>query len=160
MAGLFDVLNRVIQQPDFPEGEFWHIERVSTDKEIIAQGEQSTTFYMILKGKVRVMGRVMLDGDKKVSPGVCDLGENEVFGELVLFDQAPRSATVKALEATELVAIDSAALKRYFDINQEHGYEFLRELTGVLVERLRHSNEKVFSLLAWGLKAHGIEQHL
>ena len=35
-----------------------------------------------------------------------------------------------------------------------------KDIIDVLVRRLRNTNKKVFSLFAWGLKAHGISDHL
>jgi hypothetical protein len=40
------------------------------------------------------------------------------------------------------------------------GLKTLREFYGALISRLRKSNQRVESLFAWGLRAHGIDKHI
>ena len=54
---------------------------------IIKEGEESTDAYIILKGEVDVVK------NKKV---IATLGENNLFGEIGLVDQRPRTATCVA----------------------------------------------------------------
>ena len=46
--------------------------------------------YLIQRGCVRVTERVELEDRRHIQPGICDLGANEVFGELSLFDPGPQ----------------------------------------------------------------------
>jgi len=160
MSKAFDVLTEVINHADFPVPDCWQLARYQPNEEIIRSGDKGECLYMIRRGRVRVIGKVELEQDRQVKPGMADLDTGEIFGELVLFDQAPRSATVMALEQCELAVIDSEKLRQFLQANPELGFRFLRELTSTLVGRLRHANDKIYSLLAWGLKAHGIDKHL
>ncbi len=54
---------------------------------IIKEGEESTDAYIILKGEVDVV---------KNNKVTATLGENNLFGEIVLVDQRPRTATCVA----------------------------------------------------------------
>jgi CRP-like cAMP-binding protein len=83
-----------------------------------------------------------------------------VFGELSLFYTGPRLASVVAVESCELLYFDAVALSDYFDRNPEFGYRALKELFSILSARLRQADRRLCSLLAWGLKAHGIDSHL
>lgn len=64
--------------------------------EIVKEGEVGVGFFLIRSGKVDV-----IRGGKKLST----LGPGQYFGEMSLLDKAPRSATCKATEATETLAI-------------------------------------------------------
>lgn len=156
MSGLLDVLrdDRLVDTGiaylrDFLPGET-----------IITEGEEGRSVYLIEHGQVRVSERVELEDRRHIQPGLCDLGPNEVFGELNLFHAAPRSASVVAIDSCRLRVLDAEGLVGFLDRHPELGYVVLRELFTVLSSRLRQADRRLGSLLAWGLKAHGIDQHL
>ena len=127
---------------------------------IIVEGSDDRIVYLVEKGTVRVSERIQLEDRRHIQPGLCDLGEGEVFGELSLFEGGPRSASVVAVEPCELLVFDAAALAAYFDRHPELGYVVLKGLFDVLSRRLRQADRRLGSLFAWGLKAHGIDRHL
>jgi MFS family permease len=67
--------------------------RVTTGQVVVAQGEPADRFYMIESGTF-VVTQEQAPGASPVT--LRRLGVNEVFGELGLLNQAPRSATVTA----------------------------------------------------------------
>jgi len=127
---------------------------------IINEGEEGRSVYLIEQGQVRVSERVELEDRRHIQPGLCDLGPGEVFGELNLFQAMPRSASVIAIDSCRLRVIDAERLAGFLDQHPELGYVVLRELFSVLSGRLRQADKRLGSLLAWGLKAHGIDRHL
>jgi len=60
---------------------------------------------VVLVGRVEVSK--VVEGRQLV---VCQLGESEVFGEMTLFLNAPRSATVRALEECRLLQVGRPAV--------------------------------------------------
>lgn len=137
----------------------WH-RAYESHQSIIREGSVARRLYLVERGRVRVTGRVALDDSRHIQPGLCDLGPGEVFGELSLFDAAPRSASVVALEACELLEFDTEALAAYFEHRPDQGYRVLEALFGILTQRLRQADRRLELLFAWGLKAHGIDRHL
>jgi len=83
--------------------------------------------YAIKRGRLEVLvhGRV-----------IDTLGEDEVFGEMALLEDTTRSATVVALEETELVEIAAAQ----FHILVRQNPDFALQLMRMLSERLRRSH--------------------
>ena len=152
-------LKALLEHPDFREGNHWRPVRVAAGQAIFREGDDGMDLYLILTGCVRVMGDVELEA-RHIQPGFCDLRAGALFGELALFDQGARSATVVAVEDTELAVIDGGELLRFFDANPDIGYNLLKKMLTMTVGRLRATNKKLVSLFAWGLKAHRIEQHL
>ena len=153
------VLYHLIQHPSFPK-DLWQHRRYAEHELIIRQGECSGNLYLVLSGSVRVMGNVLLDGQRRVQPGFGDLGTGEVFGELALFDDLPHSASVMAITDCEIAVIDGKRLLSHLDQHPQQGYSVLKNLGCTMVQRLRKTNDKLFSVFAWGLKAHGIDKHL
>jgi len=93
-------------------------------------------------------------------PGIFELGEGEVFGELALFDPGPRSATVVAVVDCELAVLDGPSLLAFLDGHPEEGYGIMKDLVVTLVGRLRGTSRKLLAVLAWGVQARGIDRHL
>jgi response regulator RpfG family c-di-GMP phosphodiesterase len=80
------------------------------DVVICREGEAGSTMYVITKGNVSVssdMGWGQRELDRK--------GPGAVFGEMALITNDARSATVRALEATECLQLDSADFDSLLD---------------------------------------------
>ncbi|MDO9239425.1 MAG: cyclic nucleotide-binding domain-containing protein, partial [Methylicorpusculum sp.] len=82
------------------------------------------------------------------------------FGEICLLEFLPRIATVTALTDGYAIEVNGKLLNAYFEKKPEPGYRFYKQLFAIFIERINRANQRVENLLAWGLKAHGIDQHL
>ena len=99
---------------------------------VIKEGTKGTSAYIILSGTVKVVKRI---GSKEI--GMATLGDGQVFGEMGLIEDRPRSATVRA---------DSTLKTRVID--REQFNELLKKNPSVLIpimkslfERLRQASE-------------------
>jgi putative peptide zinc metalloprotease protein len=72
---------------------------------IIQQGDVGDRFYLVRSGRVRVR-RSTDDGTEVV---LGEMGAGEYFGEMALLSDAPRVATVEAVEATRVWSLDKGA---------------------------------------------------
>jgi CRP-like cAMP-binding protein len=102
---------------------------------VFREGDQSDTCYVIRTGHVRAV-REHTDGR---SLTLATLGPGEIFGELAIFDEEQRSATVEALEETEVIAILAGDMRRML---REHPDIAVKLLAG-LSRRLRETNERL-----------------
>ncbi|MEB3325997.1 MAG: mechanosensitive ion channel family protein [Cyanobacteriota bacterium] len=73
---------------------------------IVQEGAEGDSLYIVLLGGVEVSKEV--DGRQLV---VRQLGKNDVFGEMTLFLDAPRSATVRALDECRLLRVDRPSVQ-------------------------------------------------
>jgi CRP-like cAMP-binding protein len=72
---------------------------------IVREGAEGESLYVVLAGRVEV------SKDRDGQPVVVrQLGVGEVFGEMTLFLDAPRSATVRAVEECRLLRVGRAAV--------------------------------------------------
>jgi CRP/FNR family transcriptional regulator, cyclic AMP receptor protein len=69
---------------------------------IIRQGEEAECMYVILEGEVEVI----LDEGSEDPLQLAVLREDEVFGELALFDDTDRIATVRAMGEVRVLSVD------------------------------------------------------
>jgi len=63
---------------------------------IFREGESSQEAYRILRGRVEIS--IMADGKPVI---LAQLGEGDIFGEMAMVDERPRSASAQSLEVTE-----------------------------------------------------------
>jgi CRP/FNR family transcriptional regulator, cyclic AMP receptor protein len=105
---------------------------------IMAAGDPTDSLYIVLSGRLKVM---MSDADGK-EVILTILGPGEFFGEMGLIDDAPRSASVVAIEPCELLAITRRDFKKCLAENIEMSMAVMRGL----VRRLREADRKIGSL--------------
>jgi len=153
-------IHTILSDPQLIESGIAQRRVYDTGEPIITEGSTDRNVYLILRGSVRVAGRIEIEGHRHIQPGLCDLSAGEIFGELSLFESGPRSASVAAIASCELLVFDAEALAAHFDRHPEEGYLVLKWLFSVLNGRLRQADRRLESVFAWGLKAHGIDNHL
>jgi CRP-like cAMP-binding protein len=64
---------------------------------VFRQGDSGDRFYIVESGRCEIW----IDGEK-----VAEVGPGGGFGEIALLRDVPRTATVKAVEETRLLALD------------------------------------------------------
>lgn len=105
---------------------------------ILVAGDATDSLYIVLAGRLKVM---MSDSEgKEVILSI--LGPGEFFGEMGLIDDSPRSASVVALEACELLAVSKRDFARLLAQSVEMTVAVMRGL----VRRLREADRKIGSL--------------
>jgi len=97
---------------------------------IVTQGTPGQAFYLILDGQVEIFR----DGQS-----LGTFGPGDFFGEMSLLDQAPRSATIKALEATNCLMLSSWDFKALLESHPSIAVKLLE----VLSRRLRVADERL-----------------
>ena len=76
-------------------------ETVAEGDVVIKEGEAGDCLYFILSGSVSVIKHM----ETSQAIHLADMGPNDYFGEMALFDNQPRSASVKAREDTQLLIL-------------------------------------------------------
>lgn len=87
----------------------------SADEPIVRRGQEGNSMFVVHRGSVRVQVREA-SGKAKV---IMKLAEGDFFGEMGLFTGEPRTATVIALEETEVLEITHDSLKPILEDNPE-----------------------------------------
>ena len=138
------VLKAVPLFSSFPEEQLRMLATVVTRKSatrstiVMAGGDATDSLYIVLSGRLKVM---MSDSDgKEVILSI--LGPGEFFGEMGLIDDSPRSASVVAIEACELLSIAKRDFKKCLVDSHEMAMHVMRGL----VKRLREADRKIGSL--------------
>ncbi len=102
---------------------------------VFREGDASDTCYVVSNGRARAL-RTHRDGRTLT---LATFGPGDIFGELALFEDERRSATVEAIEQTGTVAVLGPDMRR---LMSEHA-EISSRLVIALGRRLRETNERL-----------------
>ncbi len=106
--------------------------------QIISEGESGDAVYFILSGRVNVT----LYGEEGREIVLAVLKEGDMFGELSIIDDQPRSANVEAVKKLECLVINKASFLGYLSTHHKVYMRLFAYLTG----RLREATRKIGGL--------------
>lgn len=101
---------------------------------IMAEGEFSQELYILVSGRVRIVK----DYRGPHARTLAILTPGDFFGEMAIFESAPRSATVVAEEEAELLVLSPDKFKQTIYQKPDMAFEIFRELSA----RLRRREEQ------------------
>jgi len=112
---------------------------------ILRQGEKGNCMYVIQSGKAEVLEK----GYNNIEIKLAVLSKGDVFGEMAIFQEEIRSATVRALGKVQVIVVDKRIfLKR---VHEDPSFAFtlmqkmtrrIKELSATMKERRRMAREK------------------
>lgn len=113
------------------------------DMEIIfREDDEGKEMFLINSGKVKITKNL-----RGYMARIAILNEGDFFGEMALFEDAPRSATAMALENTEVLALDKEALLKLIQSDPNMALNMLKKMS----ERIRKIDEELTRLIVKGL---------
>jgi CRP/FNR family transcriptional regulator, cyclic AMP receptor protein len=120
---------------------------------LFREGEKGKELFIIRSGAVIVSKHVK----GRVEQVLARLGPGDFFGEMSLFDDQPRSATIQAETETIMYGLDRSSLDHLIEQNPRAATAFFTQVVLVLVKRLRDSSDLVAEVTRWGLEATGLD---
>jgi CRP/FNR family transcriptional regulator, cyclic AMP receptor protein len=143
-ASAEDVAALLAQVPAFEQlaaGELSEVAAVAVPRSFAAgdavfrEGDASSTCYVVREGHARAI-REHADG-RQIT--LSTFGPGDIFGELAMFDDERRSATIEAIDDLDVLAILGSDMRR---LMHEHA-DIAVKLAVSLVRRLRAANERL-----------------
>jgi CRP-like cAMP-binding protein len=144
MAGMEEIVRLLEKVPVFAELAPDDLRRVADvavprrfagQQVIFREGDSSDTCYVVRRGHARAV-RENVDG-RTIT--LAHFGPGDIFGELAMFDDERRSATVDTLDAVDAVGIAGSDMRRLL---REHP-DIAAKLVIALGRRLREANERL-----------------
>jgi len=118
-------------------------ERFDAEALIFAEGERGDKLYIVVDGQVRISRLVPGMGEECLTI----LKRGEVFGEMALIDEQPRSADARAHTAgCTVFSVSRSVLQEVLAMDPDAAVQFLTLLCRLLCRRLRAMNDR---LVAW-----------
>ncbi len=140
-AEVVELLARVPVFSTLVPGDLERISELAVPREfdsgqvVFREGDSSDTCYIVRSGRARA---VREHSDGRVIT-LATFGPGDIFGELAMFEDERRSATVEAIEPTAVVAVLGPDMRR---LMTEHP-EISTRLVIALGRRLRETNERL-----------------
>ncbi|MDI1435169.1 Stp1/IreP family PP2C-type Ser/Thr phosphatase [Polyangium sorediatum] len=106
------------------------------DQIVVQEGDRGDELFIVLSGQVRISrGETVLN----------EFGPGEHFGEMALIRAAPRSATVTAIEPSELIVLHRNDFFEILRKEHELAVKLLWQFLGVLADRLDQTSRDLSS---------------
>jgi len=140
-AEVVELLARVPVFSTLVSGDLERIAELAVPREfdsgqvVFREGDSSDTCYIVRSGRARA---VREHSDGRVIT-LATFGPGDIFGELAMFEDERRSATVDAIEPTSVVAVLGPDMRR---LMTEHP-DISTRLVIALGRRLRETNERL-----------------
>lgn len=132
-VSLFDGLEHKVLNNIFRLGMVQNFRKGDT---IIREGRPGGEIYILVNGKVEVVKSVKRGKGKRLST----LGRGSIFGEMSVFDGAPYSASVRALQDCDVHIMRADDFMKFLRQNPKEGVEILSTLVVSVSNRLRRAN--------------------
>lgn len=113
---------------------------------IILEGDFSQELYILVSGRVRIVK----DWSGVHERTLALLTQGDFFGEMAIFESAPRSATVVAEEEAELLVLSPDKFKQTIYQKPDMAFEIFRELSA----RLRRREEQALIIRQQSVPPH------
>jgi CRP-like cAMP-binding protein len=118
---------------------------------IVSEGDDSREMYVIQSGAVVVIRNI--DG---VEVELAKLERGNFFGEMSLLESISRSATIRAVGETKLLAIKPGSLLLKIRRNPTFAFEMLQQMS----HRIRRLNAKMSEFLSQGTVSEEVYRQL
>lgn len=106
---------------------------------IIHEGHTAAGMYIIMNGEVEVSTQTR-DVVKTV---LANFKEDDIFGDVGLVDNSPRTATVTAITSTAVVGFFRPELLKLINEDPKSASKLILKLAQIMARRLRFTNEKL-----------------
>ncbi len=139
---LYEVLSKVPVFQDLSRREFERVREVlhprtySAEETIVRAGDPGVGMYVILCGEVAVL-QEEADG---AAVEVATFGEGDFFGDQVLLDESPRTASAVARQSTRVVGLYRPELLQLIKSQPRIGVKVVMQLSRMAAVRLRQTN--------------------
>lgn len=140
---LYEILSKVPIFEDLGRREFRKIEGIlhrrtyRVDEAIVREGDVGVGMYVILSGEVDIVQRGA-EGRPEIT--LASFGPGDFFGDQVLLDESPRTASAIAREPTRAVGFFRPDLLELIERNPRLGLKIVMRLSHMISVRLRHTN--------------------
>ncbi len=110
-----------------------HLRRYDKNEVVFRMGDPGAGAVLLLSGKVKITVNDVV---------VASLERGDLFGEVALATNLPRTAEAVTTAASELVFFLRSDLKEWMETSPKQASTLLLNLANMLAHRLMHSNER------------------
>ena len=111
---------------------------------IFVENMAGESLYIIRQGVVKI-SKMLAEGDEKI---LVVLGAEEIFGEMALFDTAPRMATARVAENARLLSLRKVDYDQICELHPKLALKLTRNIIRILNHRIREKDNDYMEVLS------------
>lgn len=104
---------------------------------VVREGTRGGNLHIVINGKAEV---IKASKGKPKGKQLAKLGRGSIFGEMSVFDGAPYSASIRALEDCDIHIIRGSDFKNFLESNPRTAVGILSTMISSISNRLRRTN--------------------
>jgi len=150
----FDTLRNSALAKDLSDSEIRKVaglfgeKRLEEGKTVFVENMAGENLYLIGQGTVQI-SRMVAEGDERT---LVILAPEDVFGEMAIVEEAPRSATARVAENAILLILKRGDFETLCDQDPALGLKLMRNIVRTFTRRLRDNQEEYREMLLWSQK--------
>ena len=141
------IIESVSENLEIKRKIYQKVEVLGAEQPIFAEGDKGDGAYFILEGRVKVVA--LSPGFNEILLG--ELGEGEIFGEMALIDEKPRSASLVTLTPCKVGFISKTAFNEFIGSRTELAFRLMGFICLSLFRRILRL-DKLYSDIKKGIK--------
>ena len=128
-----------------------HLEDINVEagSVLFRQGDEGNELYIVRLGSVATS----IDLPDGKSREIAVFKSGDFFGEMSIFENAPRSATCTAREKSELLVLHQRSIFRIIENHPTAAQKIMYRMLNITTQRLRNTGDFLFDMVQWGDKA-------
>ncbi|HPZ07680.1 MAG TPA: cyclic nucleotide-binding domain-containing protein [Candidatus Eremiobacteraeota bacterium] len=115
---------------------------------IVEEGQKSDALYIVIEGEGNISR--IIDREKNIKKSLGFIKKDDIIGEMGVFSNDPRSATVTAMTDMKLLKLWKEDLENFFLEDTRSASIIMNEIIKVLSDRLRDTNKEIITLCEAG----------
>ena len=116
---------------------------------IFSEGDDGNELFIVMNG--RVATSISLPGGRERQ--IAEFTSGDFFGEMSIFEEAPRSATCSTKENSALFSLHHKDFSRIIESHPEIAIKMMYRMLGITTQRLRNTGEFLSDMVQWGEEA-------
>jgi diguanylate cyclase (GGDEF)-like protein len=116
---------------------------------IFKEGDRGNTLYIVQSGKVSISLRLSNGHEREL----VEFASGDFFGEMSIFENAPRSATCTTKEHSTLFTLRGDAFFQFVESHPYIAIKIMYRMLNSTSQRLRNTDEFLSDMVQWGEKA-------
>ncbi len=130
---------------------FSSLKRVELEEgqKIFNEGDDGNELFIVMDG--RVATSISLPGGKERE--IAEFTSGDFFGEMSIFEEAPRSATCSTKTRGALLSLHHGDFYRLIESHPAIAIKMMYRMLGITTQRLRNTSEFLSDMVLWGEEA-------
>lgn len=126
-----------------------HARGVESGSLIFEEGDGGSELFIVQTGRVSVSVRL----NNGLEQEIAEFRAGDFFGEMSIFEDAPRSASCRTKEKSTLLSLQKEDFYRLTAEHPQVSIKLMHKMLSIITWRLRNTSEFVSDMVEWGEEA-------